>query len=48
MAFEGEVPGMMTYVSLDARQALGHYVEYVCATPVGWDMMGWPKGRLAL
>jgi len=44
LAFEGEVPGLV-YVYLDARESLGHYLEYVWATPEGWDMIGWPEGR---
>lgn len=45
LAFEGEVPGAMVYVYLDARAWLGHYLEYVWATDEGWAMNGWPKDR---
>ena len=44
LTFEGDVPGMV-FIYLDARQTLGHYLEYVCATPEGWEMQGWPKDR---
>lgn len=47
LAFEGEVPGL-TYIYLDARETLGHYLEYVWATPEGWEMIGWPKNRPVL
>ncbi len=45
LLFEGSVPGMMVFIYLDAREALGHYLEYVWATPEGWQMQGWPDGR---
>jgi hypothetical protein len=45
LAFEGSVPGVMVFVYLDARATLGHYLEYVWATPEGWAMQGWPAGR---
>jgi catechol 2,3-dioxygenase-like lactoylglutathione lyase family enzyme len=44
LAFESDVPGMV-FVYLDARESLGHYFEYVWATPEGWDMIGWPRDR---
>ena len=44
LAFEGEVPGLV-YIYLDARESLGHYLEYVWASPEGWEMIGWPQGR---
>jgi hypothetical protein len=44
LVFEGEVPGLV-YIYLDARQTLGHYFEYIWATPEGWEMIGWPKGH---
>jgi hypothetical protein len=47
LAFEGEVPGLV-YIYLDARGTLGHYLEYVWASPEGWEMIGWPKGRPVL
>jgi hypothetical protein len=43
LAFEGGVPGL-TYIYLDARATLGHYLEYIWASPEGWEMMHWPKG----
>lgn len=45
LAFEGSVPGAMVFLYYDAREALGHFIEYVWATPEGWDMNGWPKAR---
>lgn len=47
VAFEGEVPGL-TYVYLDATATLGHYLEYVWASPAGWEMMRWPNERPVL
>ena len=44
LAFEGEVPGLV-FIYLDARESLGHFFEYVWASPEGWEMIGWPKGR---
>ncbi len=46
LAFEGEVPELI-FIYLDARATLGHYLEYVWASPAGWEMMGWPKSRVA-
>jgi hypothetical protein len=46
LAFEGEVPGLI-FIYLDARETLGHYLEYVWASPAGWEMSGWPKSRVA-
>lgn len=40
--FEGEGPGLVCAL-LDARASLGHYLEYVWATPEGWEMVGWPR-----
>jgi hypothetical protein len=44
VALEGGVPGL-TFVYVDARATLGHYLEYVWASPEGWEMIGWPQGR---
>lgn len=44
VAFEGAVPGLV-FVYLDARAIFGHYLEYVWASPEGWEMIGWPRGR---
>ena len=41
---EGEVPGLV-FIYLDARDVLGHFIEYIWATPEAWDMQGWPKDR---
>jgi hypothetical protein len=40
----GGIPDLV-YTYLDARGTLGHYLEYVWATPAGWAMVGWPEGR---
>ena len=42
VVFEGEGPSIQ-YVLVDARKSLGHYLEYVWATPEGWAMVGWPS-----
>lgn len=42
VVFEGEGAGIQ-YVLVDARKSLGHYLEYVWATPEGWTMVGWPS-----
>lgn len=44
LVFEGEVPGLV-FIYLDARATLGHYFEYVWATPEGWAMQGWPAEK---
>lgn len=41
---EGGIPDLL-YTYLDGRSTFGHYVEYVWATPAGWQMIGWPEGR---
>lgn len=41
LVVEGSVPGLV-FVYLDARDSLGHYFEYIWATPEGWAMQGWP------
>lgn len=41
---KGEIPDLIC-VYLDARKHLGHYLEYVWASPEGWDLVGWPEGR---
>jgi hypothetical protein len=40
--FEGRLDGLV-YIYVDAREELGHILEYVWATPDAWDMIGWPK-----
>ena len=30
---------------VDATSLFGHPVEFVCATPEGWAMLGWPASR---
>ena len=41
---EGEVPGLV-FVYLDARETLGHYVEFTWKSPEAWQFVGWPEGR---
>lgn len=42
--FESAVPGL-AFVYIDARETLGHCIEFIWATPEGWEMQGWPKDR---
>jgi len=44
---EGGIPDLI-FRYLDARSTLGHYLEYVWASPAGWEMVGWPEGRPAI
>ncbi|MCB2079240.1 MAG: VOC family protein [Novosphingobium sp.] len=44
LLFESSVPGLV-FIYLDARETIGHAIEYIWATPEGWDMQGWPKDR---
>ncbi len=44
LAFMGESEAMV-FAYLDARQHLGHYLEYVWKAPGGWEKIGWPEGR---
>lgn len=30
---------------VDAGKRMGHPIEFVCATPAGWDMLGWPQSN---
>lgn len=43
---EGGIPDL-AFTYLDARASLGHFLEFVWASPAGWEMVGWPKGRPA-
>ncbi|MFV8816710.1 hypothetical protein [Haliea sp. E17] len=43
VALEGSVPGI-DFLYLDARADLGHYLEYICASPEGWAGLRWPAG----
>ncbi len=36
---------VMEFVYLDARDTMGHYLEYIWATPETWDWLGWPKEK---
>lgn len=40
--FETEGGGLSSFL-IDARQRIGHYLEFVHATPEGWAMVGWPQ-----
>jgi hypothetical protein len=50
LAFEGPlsiksaIPNII-FVYLDARETLGHYVEFTWKSPEGWKFVGWPEGR---
>lgn len=41
VAYEGAVPGVK-FIYADTRDTLGHYVEYLWASPEMWDGMGGP------
>ncbi|TGD70297.1 hypothetical protein E4634_21205 [Mangrovimicrobium sediminis] len=43
VALEGSVPGI-DFLYLDTSATLGHYVEYMCATPEAWAGLRWPAG----
>jgi len=43
VAFESASAGIGC-IFIDARARLGHFLEFVTATDVGWDILGWPKG----
>lgn len=43
----GGIPDL-AFRYLDARDTLGHYLEFVWASPQGWAMVGWPEGRPAV
>jgi len=30
---------------VDATSRIGHPIEFVCATPAGWDLLGWPQAK---
>lgn len=42
VAFETSGNGI-TSILVDARQRIGHHLEFVCATPAGWEILGWPS-----
>lgn len=44
LEFEGEVPGLI-FIYLNAARVLGHHIEFIWASPEGWEMQGWPKDR---
>jgi len=47
VAFAGEPAGMV-FAYLDAREALGHFIELVWKEPGGWEQIGWPEGKQVL
>jgi len=49
-AFEGRVPDengetAMVFIYLDARKTIGHFIEYIWATPAMWEWQRWPKEK---
>lgn len=42
VVFETEGAGIHC-MFVDARPHLGHHLELVCASPDGWDTLGWPR-----
>lgn len=40
VVLKGGTPGMLEFVYLDARDWLGHYIEYVWMAPERWAAMG--------
>ena len=42
VVFETDGAGIFSAL-VDARQRLGHYLEFVSASSQGWEMLGWPK-----
>lgn len=46
VAFETSGNGI-TSILVDARRRIGHHLEFVCATPAGWEILGWPSSAPA-
>ncbi|MCX7864870.1 MAG: VOC family protein [Novosphingobium sp.] len=46
--FESGIDDVMLFIYIDARETIGHCIEYIWATDEGWAMMGWPEGRPVL
>lgn len=40
VVLKGGTPGVLEFLYLDARQWLGHYIEYVWMVPERWSAMG--------
>ncbi|MCJ8159793.1 VOC family protein [Sphingomonas sp. LaA6.9] len=40
IVLKGGTPGMLQFLYLDAREWLGHYIEYVWMVPERWAAMG--------
>lgn len=47
VAFAGEPPGMV-FAYLDAREAIGHFIEVVWKQPGGWEKIRWPEDKPVL
>lgn len=50
VAFEGTVEDgngglAMVYIYLDARETIGHFLEFIWATPETWAGQGWPSEK---
>lgn len=45
VAYESGLDGL-EFVYLDARETLGHYVEYMWCTPEWWQALGYPAERV--
>ena len=43
--FESEVGDLMTFIYIDARETVGHCIEYIWANEEGWAMQGWPAEK---
>jgi hypothetical protein len=47
MTIKGPVPKLL-FIYLDARPALGHYLEFSWKSAEGWRYVGWPEGQPAI
>ncbi len=47
LSIKGPIPSLV-FVYLDARQTLGHYVEFTWKSPEAWKLVGWPEGRAVM
>jgi len=44
LAIKNPIPSLV-FVYLDARQTLGHYIEFTWKSAEAWKFVGWPEGR---
>ena len=44
ISIKGDIPPV-TFIYLDGRASLGHYVEFTWKSPEAWALVGWPEGR---